>query len=249
MRASEVQREGSTLSHTPDRLQVLLIMVVVLGQQRVWVVPAGVLGQERNSVVSALHLPAAAQCKKRKELWRDRRVITKSCVKQGSFNTSWYIHVPVSFTYTLSRSWVIATMTVKSCLVCGNSQSKDPNTSFYQFPSDPGRRVIVIWLWVFDLQEGGIKPHHRVCSRHFPFPNGDAKNDPRTSRGRSKSRQQQTRAGIVWLFEGFREICARNIGWSKHHIWNNRGNNHGSRCNLVSCPDHFSPLKIVWARD
>ena len=32
MEVNEVQREGSTLSHTPDRLQVLLIMVVVVGQ-------------------------------------------------------------------------------------------------------------------------------------------------------------------------------------------------------------------------
>ena len=59
MEVKGVQREGSTLSHTPDRLQILLIMVVVLGQWRDWVVPAGVSGQERNSVVSALH-PSAA---------------------------------------------------------------------------------------------------------------------------------------------------------------------------------------------
>ena len=52
MEVKGVQREGSTLSHTPDRLQVLLIMVVVLGQRRDRVVPAGVSGQERNSVVS-----------------------------------------------------------------------------------------------------------------------------------------------------------------------------------------------------
>ena len=50
-----VQRELSTLSHTPDELQVLLIVVVLLGQGRDTVVPAGVSGQERNSVVSALH--------------------------------------------------------------------------------------------------------------------------------------------------------------------------------------------------
>ena len=60
MEVSEVQREGSTLSHTPDRLQVLLTMVVVLGQGRVWVVPARVSGQNRNPVVFALHPPAAA---------------------------------------------------------------------------------------------------------------------------------------------------------------------------------------------
>ena len=48
-----VQREGFTLSHTPDELQVLLIMMVLLGHWRDTVVPAGVFGQERNSVVSA----------------------------------------------------------------------------------------------------------------------------------------------------------------------------------------------------
>ena len=35
---------------------------------------------------------------------------------------------------------------------------------------------------MFDLQESDIKPHHRVCSRHFP--NGDAKNDPTTTLGK-----------------------------------------------------------------
>ena len=60
MEANEVQRVRSTLSHTPDRLQVLLIVVVVLGQWRVQMVPTSVSGQERNSVVSASHLPVAA---------------------------------------------------------------------------------------------------------------------------------------------------------------------------------------------
>ena len=62
MEAKGVQREGSTLSHTPDRLQVLLIMVVVLGQRREWVVPAGVSGQERNSVVSASQKSVTPRC-------------------------------------------------------------------------------------------------------------------------------------------------------------------------------------------
>ena len=35
---------------------------------------------------------------------------------------------------------------------------------------------------MFDLQESDIKPHHRVCSRHFP--NGDVKNDPTTTLGK-----------------------------------------------------------------
>ena len=49
-----LQRDGSTLSHTPDGLQVLLIMVVVLRQLRDRVVPAEVLGHKRKSTVSAL---------------------------------------------------------------------------------------------------------------------------------------------------------------------------------------------------
>ena len=61
---------------------------------------------------------------------------------------------------------VVATMTGTCCLVCGNSQSKDSDASFHRFPSDLGRRAI--WLRVFDFQESDIKPHHRVCSRHFP---------------------------------------------------------------------------------
>ena len=59
MELKGVQREESKLSHTPYELQVLLIVVMVLGQWWDWVVPAGVSGQERNSVVSASH-PGAA---------------------------------------------------------------------------------------------------------------------------------------------------------------------------------------------
>ena len=58
MEVNKVQRERSTLSHTPDRLQVLLIMVVVLGHWRVRVVPASVSGQNKSPVGSASHLAA-----------------------------------------------------------------------------------------------------------------------------------------------------------------------------------------------
>ena len=54
-----VQREGSTLSHMPDELQVLLTMVVVLGQETDRVVSAGVADQNRNSVTSSSHLTVA----------------------------------------------------------------------------------------------------------------------------------------------------------------------------------------------
>ena len=61
MEVNEVQRVKSTSSHTPDRLQFLLIMVVVLRQRRVRVVPARVSGQERNPVVSPLQMTFAAE--------------------------------------------------------------------------------------------------------------------------------------------------------------------------------------------
>ena len=58
MKVNKVQRVRSTLSHTPDRLQVLLTMVVVLGHWRVRVVPTIVAGQNKSPVDSASHLAA-----------------------------------------------------------------------------------------------------------------------------------------------------------------------------------------------
>ena len=71
-------------------------------------------------------------------------------------------------------------MTGKWCFICGNSHFKDPHTSFHRFPSEQGKRTI--WLAVFGLEESAVKPHHRVCSRHFP--GGDAKKDPITTLGK-----------------------------------------------------------------
>ena len=107
---------------------------------------------------------------------------------------------------------VVATMTGTCCLVCGNSQSKDSDASFHRFPSDLGRRAI--WLRVFDFQESDIKPHHRVCSRHFP--NGDARSDPIATLGKR--------------FASPIKKGPRNISWGKHQIWSARGYCHGSRC-------------------
>ena len=59
MEVKGVQRDRSALSHTPDGLQVLLIMVVVLGQETDRVVSAGVADQNRNSVTSSSHLTVA----------------------------------------------------------------------------------------------------------------------------------------------------------------------------------------------
>ena len=52
-----MQREGSTLSQMPGRLQVLSRMVVVLGQGKDLVVPAGVSGQRRSCVASSSQKP------------------------------------------------------------------------------------------------------------------------------------------------------------------------------------------------
>ena len=57
MELKGIQREESTLSHTSDKLQVLLIMVNVVRQRADWVVPAGVSCQRRNSVASSSQYP------------------------------------------------------------------------------------------------------------------------------------------------------------------------------------------------
>ena len=55
-----IQREGSTLSHTPDWLHVLVILTAGFsGQRRDWVVPTGVSVQVRKPVVSPLQKPVA----------------------------------------------------------------------------------------------------------------------------------------------------------------------------------------------
>ena len=66
------------------------------------------------------------------------------------------------------------------CIVCGNSQVKDPDISFHRFSRDPVLRSR--WLEVFQLQESDLKPSTRVCSRHFP--EGDVKKEPSVSVGK-----------------------------------------------------------------
>ena len=66
------------------------------------------------------------------------------------------------------------------CIACGSTRKKDPGASFHRFPVDERRRGV--WLRVFQLQETQVKPHTRVCSRHFP--GGDATKDPQLSLGK-----------------------------------------------------------------
>ena len=67
-----------------------------------------------------------------------------------------------------------------SCIVCGNTRSKDPGVSLHRFPANETRRVA--WLCVFQLQESQVKSHTSVCCRHFP--GGDITKDPQTGLGK-----------------------------------------------------------------
>ena len=51
-------------------------------------------------------------------------------------------------------------------LCCKNTTSKDPSISFHRFPSNKEKRSQ--WLEVLQITENQLKPHWRVCSRHFP---------------------------------------------------------------------------------
>ena len=66
------------------------------------------------------------------------------------------------------------------CIACGSTRKKDPGASFHRFPVDERWRGV--WLRVFQLQETQVKPHTRVCSRHFP--GGDATKDPQLGVGK-----------------------------------------------------------------
>ena len=52
--------------------------------------------------------------------------------------------------------------------------------SLHRFPASIGKRAV--WLRVFQLDESGLKPYSRVCSRHFP--DGDAKKKPEVNLGK-----------------------------------------------------------------
>ena len=67
-----------------------------------------------------------------------------------------------------------------TCVVCGNTRVSDPDISLHRFPSDPARRQL--WLRAFHLSSEQVKPHFRVCSRHFP--GADPRNDPEMNVGK-----------------------------------------------------------------
>jgi len=60
--------EISTLLHSPMRVHILSMVVMLLGQGRVWVVPAGVSGQKRTLVCSESQKTAGESVRMEKEL-------------------------------------------------------------------------------------------------------------------------------------------------------------------------------------
>ena len=67
-----------------------------------------------------------------------------------------------------------------TCIVCGNTSSQDPDTSFHRLPSDPKR--IASWLKAFGVNDSQLKSQSRVCCRHFR--DGDSKKEPLVSLGK-----------------------------------------------------------------
>ena len=51
--------------------------------------------------------------------------------------------------------------------MCVNNHSKDPNVSFYRFPSDPMKRGRPLKL--LEMRESVVKSRMRVYSRDFPY--------------------------------------------------------------------------------
>ena len=67
-----------------------------------------------------------------------------------------------------------------ACIVCGNSRKKQPELKYHRIPSDPEKRAL--WLQVFNISAGSIKPHHRICSWHFK--DGNPNNKPEVNIGK-----------------------------------------------------------------
>ena len=64
------QTERSTVLHSPTREHILSTVAVLLGQGRVWVVPAGVSGQKRNPVCSESQTTAGVSVRMEKDMHR-----------------------------------------------------------------------------------------------------------------------------------------------------------------------------------
>ena len=102
------------------------------------------------------------------------------------------------------------------CIVCKNSRVKFPGLTYHRFPVNPERRAK--WLSVFQLSEAELKPHTRVCCRHFP--DGDAQKDPEISLGKrfaspiKKGAPRTKRANRRQQEKDFRQTCSVSMSRS-----------------------------------
>ena len=71
-------------------------------------------------------------------------------------------------------------MTGSRCIVCKSTRTKDPGVRFHHLPADAAVRAK--WISRLQINPSEVKPHTRVCSRHFP--GGDATKDPQLSFGK-----------------------------------------------------------------
>eukprot|EP00731_Ephydatia_muelleri_P014301 Em0008g21a len=65
-------------------------------------------------------------------------------------------------------------MSGNTCIVCQSTRCNEPLLKFYRIPPDLNKRALS--LRVLHLSDHILKPHYRVCSKHFR--DGDPKNGP-----------------------------------------------------------------------
>ena len=110
----------------------------------------------------------------------------------------------------------ILVMPGEMCIVCKNSSVKFPGLTYHRFPVNPERRHKR--LSVFQLSEAELKPHTRVCCRHFP--DGDAQKDPEISLGKrfaspiKKGAPRTKRANRRQQEKDFRQTCSVSMSRS-----------------------------------
>ena len=128
----------------------------------------------------------------------------------------------------------ILAMPGEICIVCKNSRVKFPGLTYHRFPANLERRAK--WLSIFHLSEAELKPHTRVCCRHFP--DGDTQKDPEISLGKrftspiKKGAPKPKRANRRQQEKDFRDIFCQqeSIGNTCHRV------------NIPSTPTPSPPL-------
>ena len=108
----------------------------------------------------------------------------------------------------------------ETCVVCGNNRRKEPKLSYHRIPKHPDKRRQ--WLTEFKLSNDELKPHSRVCSRHFR--DGNPQNGPLISLGNrfasplGKDVTRNKRAQQRRLSKEYREVMHRSLATAPIHV-------------------------------